>query len=43
MTYDSNDNLLETMRANRENYAVVLYFDDGGQILDTKYLRFDFD
>ena len=43
MTYDIDGNLLETIRVDRENYTIVLCFDDGGQILDTKYIRFDFD
>ena len=39
--YDGGDAELETVTVTPENSSAVICFDDGGQILASRYLRFD--
>lgn len=38
--YDANGSELETMTITPDNPSTVICFDDGGQILASRYLRF---
>ena len=39
--YDGGDSELETVTVTPENSSAVICFDDDGQILASRYLRFD--